>query len=1361
MDNGKKKLEMLGGKFTGLGHAEEHSRNSLYFQTLSEFHLNVLSFQDIPKRSSSSIEEQGNAGINIVKSNNDYQASAMNAGLPLVFHGNTTFVLTNNIEDRNSLSVANKLHVDEVSKFDCKPGKISLKLGKLNQVSVEGLNIIPGKICYTHIECKYEAKSRQDRLCDMDASSISEVQVKEVQTFEEQTNKNDCSLGMDALTELPMDFEECQMITAATSGGQGHKISSIHEMQFTEVHKREEQTNDNDSLFDMDALSDFSFDFDESQMIAAASSSRHEHKVHINNDTKKNNDDYHTLPKNVKSICLPLGPAENCCSALIVSEDCPNMDSSKILVNNEMHVNEVHKYKQQTNANNSLLDVDSLSELPMDIEESQMIAAATSGDQQYNAQMKDDKDKSNDDNHTFPKNARNILSLGSDEKVQVKGVYKSEKQTSENDSLFGANAVSEFPVDFHESQIISVATSLKQDDIVQEDKNDKTVINNNHCFARNTCLSSHPDGNADTVLETNVDCPNIDSNDDKKNHVTDQNYKNLIGDHSFEKDFGLNLPREYEDPACTDCNRLLDNKMGNGDGKLNDYPIDFNEPELNVGATSSSQRKKLQTESQSAKIDNNNSSVAKNVCLPLPARGNVESVSKNTVDCPIKDLNDFSLLDIIVGKYKENTNKQDEIWDMDNLSELPVNYWSQEIELINVDDGNNIKDDQDATNNENERKCEVAAPQNHARKPWSTSCEVVNPTLAERNDKGNQERLVSNVQVRKRRTAAPFAGFTTASEKKVVISDRSMQRARKILNEVNKGFNIVDAPVNEGCVLALDARPANHQFVSCQVSESFPVEKVFNTANLSVSSAGLSGSGASTKLLNSKQIVPNAGQQLIIGGKDYDKSVTMSANVFSPVLKKKLNIEDVEQYDVIAEVSIKNANGILCDIPENNLSQKTERLLNHKEHEEYCNNRKIKKFEGFSTALGNVIKISEKSLKKAQMIIKEVNNETKQCRSIITSRQENIPEHTELLKRKPVAFTTASGKDVAVSKASIQEAKYLMDENVDCLKKRKVEDHSLGFTTPSIKNMVVSKAPSKDPLQEAKGLGDNDNFNSPKIRKLLKERRLGFTTASGKNETVSETSIKIAKSLFCDKENVDSVNDVPVNFTTPSENKAPISAPFTKKAKGVLFDEGIADRSLKRRSLSVIPKFAFSTASEKEIPVSEASLTVGRKLLNDIENGSHCLRRNTANRIDGSPEVKSTTNGNVGYTNSTGKCVENKIFVSEKSLKKARRIVNDVSTDTSNEIHHKMKQPVVPRSNIPKFDAANKMSTETSCCDRKSYVKPVLAIQKDTQNHTVQDETSSTPKQKVEDDDNIGSRLSRKRLSSENGKIIFSTSYHV
>jgi hypothetical protein len=153
------------------------------------------------------------------------------------------------------------------------------------------------------------------------------------------------------------------------------------------------------------------------------------------------------------------------------------------------------------------------------------------------------------------------------------------------------------------------------------------------------------------------------------------------------------------------------------------------------------------------------------------------------------------------------------------------------------------------------------------------------------------------------------------------------------------------------------------------------------------------------------------------------------------------------------------------------------------------------------------------------------------------------------------------------------------------------------------------------------------------------------------------------------------------------------------------------------------PNFGFSTASGNEIVISEESLKKARSILNEVDKEECRSEIKTVNQKHSNPfPTTSTAKADVGFTTASG----NTVTVSEASIKKAKRILDD-----------------------------------GNCDDHKKDVKPTSTTAKeDISKSSVSCKTRSPSQEKTPNGNDIECQKMHKRLSSEieteNGRIMTS-----
>ena len=436
---------------------------------------------------------------------------------------------------------------------------------------------------------------------------------------------------------------------------------------------------------------------------------------------------------------------------------------------------------------------------------------------------------------------------------------------------------------------------------------------------------------------------------------------------------------------------------------------------------------------------------------------------------------------------------------------------------------------------------------------------------------------------------------------------------------------------------------------------------------------------------------------------------------------------------------------------------------------------------GFATASGKKITVSEKSLKKAQMILNEVENDGRLSEITVVNEKHSNPCSIVNIKNKSAGFTTASGKNVAISDVSVQKARKFLNnkENVDCSKEE--------TTASKIPMFALSTALGKETSVSKESL--------KKARKILNEVGSERQTRGGETNEKCESPCSTA-----------AVKNKPLSFSTVSENSVTVSGVSIQKPNRFVTDKKNDNCSEKGSSFNKTPKFGFSTAAGKEIAVSEESMKKARRILNEVDNEGYRSEIKSVNeKHNNICSTTSTTKANVGFTTASGNNVTvsealiqkaksmldeelheeekssravskfgfstalgNKIAISEESLKKARKILKEADNEEP-KASYKIGQLAVGTSkNSENYQGTENVVDESNCVVHKAEVGPASTTSQEDisrSGKSVCDKTRSPSKGKTMENGNYikCQRSNIKRLSSEieteNGRNILFISY--
>lgn len=311
-------------------------------------------------------------------------------------------------------------------------------------------------------------------------------------------------------------------------------------------------------------------------------------------------------------------------------------------------------------------------------------------------------------------------------------------------------------------------------------------------------------------------------------------------------------------------------------------------------------------------------------------------------------------------------------------------------------------------------------------------------------------------------------------------------------------------------------------------------------------------------------------------------------------------------------------------------------------------------FVGFSTASGKTVKISEEALKTARSVMSEENlmenssstgKETNptplpQRKNTETRRDiepQKLPisqqcekEEKTIVQTPFLGFSTAGGKSVTVSEASLQEVQKVFSDDFDrsnLLPNKNMNKESLpaacprgneddeivsdeardnrktsenfnkflGFATAGGKSVKISQ----NALQKARQIletDDNDKADGPGQSEPVKNTSINskldiFSTASGRQVSVSKEALNQVKNPASVGDGKTTV-ELPKfsGFSTASGSQVSVSEEALKKAKNVLADEG---------ETSSETTHGFQTSKRATVPVCEGTLEKAKIILSD------------------------------------------------------------------------------------------------------------------------------------------------------------------
>lgn len=228
----------------------------------------------------------------------------------------------------------------------------------------------------------------------------------------------------------------------------------------------------------------------------------------------------------------------------------------------------------------------------------------------------------------------------------------------------------------------------------------------------------------------------------------------------------------------------------------------------------------------------------------------------------------------------------------------------------------------------------------------------------------------------------------------------------------------------------------------------------------------------------------------------------------------------------------------------------------------------------FKSASGKNIGLSKESLKKAQQLFDDINNEEKGmplCLANATETKEYKKKNNTNKPSAVIGFKSASNKIITISEDAMTNAKKLFDSVSNETNLTGTEKDG-SYTDENISNIQQSSSKVKDIIEQIK--------ESVVTEKLVHNVNTGFQNASGKNLPVSKDSVMKALSSYTKTEENESTLEV------VEENQSLQNTPL-KKHNLSLSNSNLGSKSAAKKRLGVsslkqinIPSFKLERAKQ-------------------------------------------------------------------------------------------------------------------------------------------------------------------------------------
>eukprot|EP00794_Sanderia_malayensis_P007105 gene7105-7908_t len=377
------------------------------------------------------------------------------------------------------------------------------------------------------------------------------------------------------------------------------------------------------------------------------------------------------------------------------------------------------------------------------------------------------------------------------------------------------------------------------------------------------------------------------------------------------------------------------------------------------------------------------------------------------------------------------------------------------------------------------------------------------------------------------------------------------------------------------------------------------------------------------------------------------------------------------------------------------------------------------KFVGFCTGSGKKVEISAKAMQAAK----------KKLESIDVDVKEDVSSTKSVVDgSKFVGFCTGSGKKVEISAKAMQAAKKKLesidiDDKGDVSSTKSVVDGSKfgGFCTGSGKKVEISAKAMQAAKKKLESIDVDDKEDVSSTKSVVDGSKFGgFCTGSCKKVEISAKAIQAAKKKLesidvDDKEDVSSTKSVVdgskfVGFCTGSGKKVEISAKAMQAAKKKLesIDVDVKEDVSSTKSVVDGSKFVgFCTGSGKKVEISAKAMQAAKKKLESIDIDDKGDVSSTKSVVDGSKFV--------GFCTGSGKKVE----ISAKAMQAAKKKLESIDVDDKGDVSS--TKSVVDGSKFGGFCTGSGKKVEISAKAMQAAKKKLESIDVD-----VEEDVSST-----------------------------------
>ncbi|XP_050067006.1 breast cancer type 2 susceptibility protein-like isoform X32 [Aphis gossypii] len=275
-------------------------------------------------------------------------------------------------------------------------------------------------------------------------------------------------------------------------------------------------------------------------------------------------------------------------------------------------------------------------------------------------------------------------------------------------------------------------------------------------------------------------------------------------------------------------------------------------------------------------------------------------------------------------------------------------------------------------------------------------------------------------------------------------------------------------------------------------------------------------------------------------------------------------------------------------------------------------------YNGFFTAGGKLIKVSDEALQKVQTLLKDELTESSTVTKGTTSTKTNTCK----------GFSTAGGKSIKISDTALQKVQTLLkDELTESSTVTKGTTSTKtnickGFSTAGGKSIKISDTA----LQKVQTLLKDELTESSTVTKGTTSSKTntckGFSTAGGKSIKISDTALQKVQTLLKDeltesstvtKGTTSSKTNTCKGFSTAGGKSIKISDTALQKVQTLLKDELTESSTVPKGTTSTKTNTCkgFSTAGGKSIKISDTALQKVQTMLKDELTESSTVTKDT------------------------------------------------------------------------------------------------------------------------------------------------------